>query len=143
MNTTHLKLWSDELRSGKYLQGTGQLWTIEQAEDGPIEHACCLAVGCVAAGIPREGEQFVSVNHKFYSLPPAEFANWLDLDTPPGTTETTAVALSLDVPEWLQDPNGSTRYELAVLNDSGEFTFDQIADLIDYFGVRVVATTAL
>lgn len=112
--------WTAALRSGEYQQGVGKL-----NQNGKF---CCLGVLCelypdgdlvkTYGGVSKEGFNGIVTYDGVSSLPPARVRNWAGLDTEYG-----------DLP--LEDKNGGVAY-LTKLNDDG-MTFDQIADLIDYF----------
>lgn len=136
------------LRSGEYVQGTGHLVTRQDNGDPAY---CCLGVGSVVAGVRRgyydgESGQWVDDFGMFdgcRDLAPEPLIEWLglsinDRDMEDGWT------VYLDWPEHMSVRSGTTNGvspaaasvdQLATLNDGG-FTFDQIADLIEYFGVR-------
>lgn len=107
MKTDIGKLWVKALRSGKYKQGHMRL------RDG--DNFCCLGVLCDIyakqhdvkwAGDRHFGFQFLNGQ----CLLPMEVVDWAGFeDTSPSA-------------------NGKA---LTALNDSGQWTFDEIADLID------------
>lgn len=130
-------LWVEALRSGEYRQGVGRL---AKKVDGRKEH-CCLGVLCdlaVKAGVVFERETLPISSNPWY-------ANY-------AFDESYEITLPEVVSEWagLQDDNPSVEaalykseddddeyvpidgeYSLAELNDSGNYTFEQIADLIE------------
>lgn len=114
--------WVRRLRSGQYMQGLGVLRM--DRSDGLVAH-CCLGVLCEIAvdeGVviredrPRNAAIFSGVgdfaHHDGFasalSMPPRSLAGWVGIDINSGFFE-----------------------ELALMNDSGEFTFDAIADKIE------------
>jgi hypothetical protein len=126
---------------------------------------CCLGVGSKVAGVPAilrefeedmDGEELVEQDDPAMEfgaayqseLAPVEFVRWLGFEVAEDS-ESSSFDLVLDMPEEYlayQGPRGTasnpTAYEssrtesytLSELNDEG-FTFTQIADLIDYFGL--------
>lgn len=128
----------EALRSGEYTQVTGQLG--KRLPDGTVGN-CCLGVASRlagvrgrwawwGAGIVYDGEPKVA---------PPRVQDWLgvsscsnpanpDIDYP---EEYATYQEQVDDAVLIFDGIGS----MAELNDAG-FTFAQIADILDYFGVR-------
>ena len=149
MNIEHVRQWTRRLRSGDIDQTRGHLVD----PTGPRPAMCCLGVGAQEAGIPfqvsddgRHGFFPVGDGGRTNSLPPTEFHLWLGLNVPVSETYDvvvdwpegmTVLCQEPDVPDgWYESPiDGDEVATCSGLNDSG-FTFSQIADLIDYFGVR-------
>lgn len=98
MNKEIQAKWTTALRSGKYLQGTGNL-AVESYKGGPFYY-CCLGVLCEVIDEP------VKQTEGLFAFPREEI-------------------LSLAGINWEQAK------ELACMNDSGRYTFNQIADHID------------
>lgn len=126
MKTEVRILWTQALRSGEFPQG---LEVLRSAD----EKYCCLGVLCelaVRAGIipPATGPGLsinsLSINSPYhydgrvFSLPDA-VADWAGLTDPDGL---------LPVPVPHKD---SVYRDLSELNDSEEFSFAEIADIID------------
>lgn len=123
MNSEIKAKWVAALRHGKYEQGRGWL-----NRDGKM---CCLGVLCelaVAEGVIPEGVAFrspfgdIDVEVVTYGdgctrFPPTDVMRWAGLNE-----RDVAVAMVDNV-----YPHGS----LAEVNDSGEYTFKQIADIIE------------
>lgn len=110
MNKEAIKKWTDALRSGKYKQGIGAL---KRVEDGEICH-CCLGVACEVFKDELnlkeiEGDLF-SFDGERFGLPRI-VSNHLEFNYLVGT------------------PNST--FSIVTLNDSGIFTFEEIADIID------------
>jgi hypothetical protein len=97
--------WVAALRSGKYVQGYEKLHT--------NLGLCCLGVLC-ELGMPQLGPYEGGAGH-----PPQQFLEWSGLTNRHG-----------DLP--IETRSGDTTC-LIDLNDSRLFSFDQIADVIDYF----------
>jgi hypothetical protein len=131
MNTENMKRLTAALRSDDYVRVAGQLG--EVAEDGKIRN-CCLGVasrlaGCTESNDPEERGRILYDDESMVAPPRTQ--EWLSergdanphIDWPP-----------LSAPEggWIGHGIGS----MAELNDSGLFTFPQIADILDYFGIR-------
>lgn len=118
----HRRLWLEALRSGKYTQGRMRLATT-YGDDIPVRY-CCLGVACDVA-----------------------IKSGLDLDV---AKVDGGAALTFDggsrvlpdrVQEWLglEDRSPELRstsemMSLVGLNDSGDYTFEEIADLIEKHG---------
>lgn len=150
MNITRIREWTTTLRSGRFQQTDGVLAKVE--EDATTYH-CCLGVGCEIANVTKDVHEYEyeddveegrmnAETHVYYGkdptedLAPQEFVEWLGLTMPPGSP---GVDLPIDIPiDHLgrRDREGvmSVSWSCAGLNDQG-FTFTQIADIIDYFGL--------
>lgn len=123
MNKEKLKLWLDALRSGEYQQGYGRLANID--ETGSVGY-CCLGVACEVA--IKDGLDLlrdVGLRNINYGLAydsgylPEEVQQWLELDDNNVMVEFT-------------DSEGNTRDEhVAFLNDTQNWTFEQIADAVE------------
>ena len=94
--------WVEALRSGKYKQGTGELYNKEE------NAYCCLGVLCAINGI------FINENNQSL-IDEMEDRKALDIQTNNGT---------------LLSEDGMFNTSLDSLNDSGNYTFDEIADII-------------
>lgn len=130
--------WIEALRSGKYEQGFGAL----QTRSGKF---CCLGVVCELLKLPRE----LTKQSRFpAALPDTE---WVYEYNSPKIGSYTARSIwyipeSVDIPggdrfdgrEILFSCRGPESYSmidyiLPTLNDIEKLTFDQIADVINYF----------
>lgn len=122
--------WTAALRSGDYLQGQGKL----RNESGSY---CCLGVACDLAtqdGVGQwRGRVFIS--SEGFNASGVELTNevteWLGLASTVGF---------LTEPVTYTDRKGyrRTAQALTTANDEGDFTFDQIADLIENGKVNTV-----
>ena len=82
-NLDNIRLWVNDLRSGEFEQGTGQL---NQVKDG-VDQYCCLGVACETAR--KNGLRMSVVNDatgdKVYdreqAFLPDSVMNWLGLDS--------------------------------------------------------------
>lgn len=153
VNQEKINEWTAALRSGKYKQATGVLAAKEQ------DTYCCLGLLCVLNGgevveNPNFEAGFLNLStrkvikmdgHQYDSLPPIEMVDALGLDRRDAFVseqdgEVEQLAVWDMYPDW-GDVTGrdgeqfSVEHAIAALNDSG-FTFEQIADIVDYFGVR-------
>lgn len=126
-------LWTSALRSRQYAQTTGELCAVY--ENGNSEY-CCLGVACEVMGLtyvtsPREARGFENED----AVLPRSVAAWLygikDWEvTDAGTDPLIAI------PQDYTDRSGVWYYlRCTTLNDDLHFTFDEIADLVDYFGI--------
>ena len=156
--TENQKLWVEELRSGRWRQADGYLKL--EGEEGPAH--CCLGVAAELSGrasMRQAGSVFhfsgthYSDNHEYDTFPPYSVMEWiLGREIPvEGTDYSSDKDPRIDLgpvagllmqgdkhslsynPGWNPGPIGSLT--CAGLNDSG-FTFNQIADMIEYFGVK-------
>lgn len=103
MNQQNIKIWIDALRSGEYKQTGGRL----QDAQG----YCCLGVACDIF-IPKK----------------------LQILDPNGFLSGGAPINQYDAPNWLKELVADFFYKteehLTSLNDSNEYSFDEIADLL-------------
>jgi hypothetical protein len=115
MNAEIKKLWVEDLRQNPDLQGTGSLRKGDKF--------CCLGRLCeVFKNQSSQGDwdhnnDFVLAGHRDNGVLPVAVAEWAGLDD---------VNPSATPPE---DTDG--RASLAELNDSGHYTFVQLADIIE------------
>lgn len=110
LNIKEFKTWIKSLRSGKYTQGKGSL----QSDKG----YCCLGVACKVL-IPEDKLNMFH-GHLYGVMPTSqEYA-----------------------PKWLRDIsndfNLKTNKDLWMLNDCDDFTFDEIADLLELVYIHKV-----
>lgn len=151
MNIDNVRTWTAALRDPSLNQTTGILTEVLIEGDRAY---CCLGVGCVTmglVGIP-EGRAVAYGAERAAGLPPKEFHAWLGLlteqqirsDQPFGSRD---VGIDWgEVGELLvydtrnQTDTGEARqlkqFGCAGLNDGCHLTFSQIADVIDYFGLK-------
>lgn len=118
-NRENIQKWIDALRSGEYKQGKGRLKYSNQ--DGDVKH-CCLGVACEVALVDGVGLELTNnpmniyTDRKYFfdgygeSIPP-KVQKWLGVDD--------------------DDPRITEEYSAAGLNDSGNYTFSEIADLLE------------
>ena len=115
------KLWCDALRSGEWQQTTEKLeW----------ENAyCCLGVLTKLTGEPMDLERDDEIP------PPALAETWWDLSGPASMfAELRDPEVKIDVEEFDEDGEEvlvSRSYNLSEVNDKLNYTFAQIADLIE------------
>lgn len=102
----HRRLWVEALRSGRYAQAKLML-----RDDG--YGFCCLGVACEVAITAGVIDEYIGLD----GMPPPDVRNWLGLDGPYGRTGITNEVGHLA--------------ELTTLNDDHDFTFVDIADVID------------
>lgn len=132
MNKEIAQLWVDALRSGKYEQTKGRLhrtiasdYGLNDSENVPAGY-CCLGVLCEVA-VEKQVVKVVdtsSTGSVSYGLGTDRSMTWLPKAVEDWSSlRDTTVSVEI---------NGRTeRRGLAELNDSGEFTFLQIADAIE------------
>lgn len=117
--------WTKALRSGEYIQGKKKLQIVD---NGIVKH-CCLGVLCVINKIeaerglddPRYGDGII---YNFLGSSITITARARDIVGLPDSDP------YISIPGKVLD--GCWRISCAGMNDSG-FTFNQIADMIDYF----------
>ena len=145
-----LDKWVEDLRSDRYKQGQGHLCQVTGILGDPktyVKKFCCLGVACDTIptinvtpldeamddgdwedGLEFEQTLYYDGNNE---LPPSDFYEWFGL----GDYSMEHVVLdTIDLDFWTQD-GSEERLNLASMNDSGNFTFDQIADCVAYFGI--------
>lgn len=143
MNLNNVKTWVAALRDPSKKQVRGAL-----KRDGGN---CCLGLGCEVMGLEPVFDQDTHVwgyradaDMDFGYLPPMEFHHWLGIEPLGGSDD-----VYIDWPVDLLLADGYTENSqdgfvpvlgCAVLNDTVGLSFSQIADLIDYFGVRDTAS---
>lgn len=132
MNVENMRILTAALRSGDYTQTTGRLGEI--TPEGVAN--CCLGVAARLAGCVKSVQRLSNGGAICYdnkkTVAPERAQRWMgtDVGNPPvDWVLRHSHPQEPDLPFWV---DVST---LADLNDGG-FTFDQIADIIDYFGVR-------
>lgn len=130
MNLPVMKEWVAALRSGKYQQGTGTL-LIRTADQG--DKFCCLGVVqdlYVKSGKGHwEDDEYYRDWNNHASLADLTFSVTSDL-----FGESSSDISQCGIVVGLADRLGQTP-SLTTLNDEG-FTFDQIADIIEYFFIK-------
>lgn len=156
MNLDNIKTWTDALRTTELGQTTATLGSIGEDDKQKV---CCLGLGCLVAptietewvGGGGESGNFLYVDGQ-NNLPPIEFHDWLGLDIADlASDDGNDVLLDWPMPEigalislcpentdrWRDRTGRAFRlYSCAGLNDEVGLTFSQIADVIDYFGLR-------
>lgn len=152
VNQEKINEWTAALRSGKYKQAIGVLAASQQ------DTYCCLGLLCVLSGgevvdnpdlvetgVPGAAnpKAIEMGGQKYEGLPPVEMVEALGFDL----RDALVVEQSFNaLPVWDMHPDWGdvmgqddeplqSEHSIAALNDGG-FTFEQIADIIDYFGVR-------
>jgi hypothetical protein len=119
MNPEIKKQWVDALRSGEYEQGRGQLCDSDNKY-------CCLGVLselAARAGVVEKVQTGINDSYRYggdASLMPGKVAEWAEYDSAGIWGKLPAEARGV-VPES----------DLVGLNDSGNYTFEQIADVIE------------
>lgn len=152
VNLDNLRRWTQELRTTDRAQTTGYLGKIEDVKaDGTLVIGnCCLGIGTELAGVKPDAT-YVNEDgehHEPYAgdiqdylgnqeFPPEPFFDWLEV----ASDERGDLLI-----DWPRDANGEAVYwtdehepmlwSASNLNDDLHLTFSQIADVVDYFGVR-------
>ena len=123
MNAELKAKWLTALRSGEYLQGEGRLFNSQDTS------YCCLGVLCDVSGVGQWDDRayyVVEDDSSGWLLP-----NDMALDIFGATTMHGEEYANQDGTLPFKEREGLT-VTLTALNDSGEFTFDQIADVIEW-----------
>lgn len=136
-HTVNTAAWINHLRTTLALQARGAMCLVIEGRP----HYCCLGLGSEQAQIPS----VLDTDRRAMSfggqalLAPKEFVEWLGVpnlrDYP---EDTRGFDIILDYPEDLRPRDfmyGPVIVSAAGLNDRG-FSFHQIADMVDYFGIR-------
>lgn len=127
MKNEHTRNWTAALRSGKYTQGTDHLRTVVR---NTVMH-CCMGVAYeVTPGTVGEDEW------RILDLPERSLAEALGMTVPDHHGGYESLSLDIEGVPFTRWDDMNCK-DLSVLNDEVGLTFDQIADLIDYFGCEV------
>lgn len=144
MKNERTKAWTQELRTTDAGQATRVLERFEA--DGTVSR-CCLGVGCrMVEDMPTERYEhekgFITLFDGNDVLPPEWWIDWLYGEEAEPGGSALGRDLGVDWPEGLADRDGYWFLKdevigtFAGLNDHSGLTFAQIADVVDYFGVR-------
>lgn len=147
MNHDNIKKWTESLRDPDLNQTQGALCVVKS--DGTQSY-CCLGLGSslvpgmqvthpdgYIAQYPTSDYEVKFGEAQVRGLAPREFIEWLGLERAnDGNWMRRELDIYLDFPHHLSARGGARLrlYTCSHLNDAG-FTFPQIADLIDYFGI--------
>jgi hypothetical protein len=123
----HLKAWLDALRSGKYYQGEGRLRSENKY--------CCLGVACDVLRDEVKGkwdsvDTFITPISTSVSFMSQEVLNVLDLPEEMNGNYNILVDVPKELAKGWTGCDGSF-VKVSVLNDTYQFTFEQIADAIE------------
>lgn len=156
MDPDFKKEWVAELRSGNHEQTTYKLFRIKPSAytDREKPGKCCLGVvsdilvhkDYGLRWVQNEGGAIKSLNHDSLDIPSSgtlpsivqnilhisetgDFVRWAEVDSDGRNSNHDPV---IDPMKTTFDDRGFSTLSLTMLNDAG-FTFDQIADVIDYF----------
>jgi hypothetical protein len=157
VNLTNLHLWTQELRTTTRQQVNGVLGKIVAVNpDGePVVGNCCLGVGTELAGATPEfpesfdddRDEYVPAGEGDYGyyegeheFPPSAFFDWLGID---GYGQDLQIDWPIGDEAYLRRDSDDLvtispqmQWTASGLNDEVKLTFSQIADVVDYFGVR-------
>jgi hypothetical protein len=113
----------DALRSGEHRQGTGFLeYQVDTVNEGTVTLRCCLGVAC------RVSTQAFTI-HECATVSRATRFSGKDQSLPLQVQEELRWADCYGKTSLRQEDENSI--SLVNLNDSGQFSFDQIADVIE------------
>lgn len=150
VNVEAMRAWVAALRSGEYQQGTGRLTTktYDKERDTIVTKHCCLGVACVLAkeqGLPL-AVHVDSLDLTVYTDENGSSSTTIwptavtDFYTPAALpSDRMRGVLKVQIPPSLATRPllvGAWAGELAWLNDSAGFTFNEIADCIEYTFLR-------
>jgi hypothetical protein len=111
------------LRSNEYKQGEDRL---ERIING-VSYFCCLGVIC---------DTFIPET-RILKKDFCAYYNGVSAALPPNLIERLGVSscfMNFNMPAWRgSEHNVSLGYDLAMLNDNAKLTFEQIADMLEYF----------
>lgn len=122
MKTVTPEDWIAALRSGKYKQGRNLLRTFEN------DTFCCLGVLC---DIHDDGAWEYGGWRGYKAFPPPDLSGLKNVAGLFDISQSEWADLGLPPEEYEDDTS------LAVLNDKYEFSFEQIADVIEKFKERI------
>lgn len=151
MKTENLKVWTTDLRTTDANQTQGKL-AIALDDSGTDAEYCCLGRGCVAMGLEGRlvsGSRTLQFNGAD-DLPPVEFLVWLGLyeTVPEALAALTPMGIRTEfevIIDWTDntgqviefwDESDPFEHGASSLNDDLHLTFDQIADVLDWFGIQ-------
>lgn len=128
MNADKIKMWTEALRSGDYSQARNALRVDGPDDENETAGFCCLGVACDLAlkdGVPIEavdvGYRPMNNTNVYSGALPPEVIEWLGLtDDQRGESGDFRVKYGVDESDYL-----------AGINDSGDYTFAEIADIIE------------
>ena len=141
-NIEHVKEWTTALRSGAYQQVDATLCkTLDPTDPDTGVAYCCLGVAAVLAGATVEvytddGGEDVTYYEANMSdgqdLPGQQTHQWLGIAEGDDNSEKD---VAIDWPPLLDQDGKPYTMTCAALNDNLDLTFEQIADVVDYFGI--------
>lgn len=131
MNNANTKAWIEKLRDPDLVQAHGRL---AQYDDQDGLGYCCLGVGESLIHDPVSGIYGLSFGGQT-AICSNEFMTWLGL----GSMDENASSIPvIDWPSNVYTPSHVPfcAMTLPMLNDQDRLTLSQIADIIEYFGLR-------
>jgi hypothetical protein len=147
VNKEHVRAWVAALRSGQYKKGAGSLVELRDEEYGTvIDKYCCLGVACNISGVGKWNRDAYVVEGTvgLSGYMPTDVVEWLGVDGQVlSAADEDADVLVFKTPELAREYHqvGIMRIlndydydlkRLSYVNDEGDTTFDQIADMIEY-----------
>jgi len=134
MNPDNIKRWTQELRTTDLPQAQDHLCS--GLDDHGNVGYCCLGVG---TRLTHPNHPWLEPNAM--GLAPYHFIEWLGMKFNPALDTDQIVEtgwdVEIDVPPEIDFADESTATPTgATLNDAWGLTFAQIADMIDYFGLK-------
>lgn len=153
-HTRNTVAWIENMRTTLSLQGQGRLCVILNGQ----RRYCCLGLGSEQAGVESaemthtNGLEIGYGSTKQFGLAPVEFIDWLGVPYISEREDGMGYDLVPDFPEGLTEQvpecgdractdcteRAPLKMTAASMNDTG-FSFHQIADVFDYFGIRGAA----
>lgn len=152
--------WLYELRHGNHEQARAQLGVLYSTPAGHHSSRgyCCLGVGCLVAEIEvtERGDYLHFGRFGANLTAPVEFHRWLGVVPEDRSLNGIEADIYIDWPDSpgsgeihydrREDDNdadnqGFMMWTASALNDECHLTFSQIADVIEYFGLRPTPNT--
>lgn len=130
MNAVEVNKWIEALRSGKYRQGKGALAMKDKSKHATY---CCLGVACLINGLEKK---FNKLTGEFTfddetSILPDSIAQLLGADGRDMRVPVTPLILDIALKNGKAITSNKEDVALSGLNDDSNFTFRQIADVLE------------
>lgn len=134
----NLKAWIHELRTTDKYQGQEYLVSSGRSSNGDNPSFCCLGIGELL-----RGASFTEMLHSDAAYVTRDFVDWLGIavEDEPDDWKSYSYDLAIDWPRSIVHRDSSVGATCVWLNDNAKLTFSQIADVIEYFGIRSAIAT--
>lgn len=160
INQENVARWLWELRHGDHEQARARLGVLYSGMAGHHSSRgyCCLGVGCLVAEVEvtERGDYLGFGRFRATLTAPVEFHRWLGVVDEDRSLNGGEADIYIDWPDsvgsgdihydrreddYEADSNGIMEWTASALNDECSLTFSQIADVIEYFGLRPTPNT--